>query len=87
MHLSPYGKITKTTLNKMADEASWDYVYNAPRSEWEKFTNKPYKVSSSNYILVKGNYKKCLGSAKNVYEFLEVSLTSLGHSWDNTCVE
>ena len=76
MELSTYGKITITTLRKMAEEAGYDDVYKAPRSTWESVSSKKYNVNSS-YVVVKGKYTKALGSAKKVYEFFEIVLTPI----------
>ena len=75
MKLSTYGKITITTLRKMAEEAGYD-VYKAPRSTWESVSSKKYNVNS-NYVVVKGNNFKALGSAKNVYKFFQTVLTPI----------
>ena len=75
MKLSTYGKITITTLREMAEQAGYD-VYKAPRSTWESVSFKKYN-DNSNYVVVKGNNFKALGSAKNAYKFFQIVLTPI----------
>lgn len=77
-YLSNRGKVTITTLRKLAEEAAWDDVYKPSKAEWESVASIPF--THSGYLLRKGNYKKIFRSARACYDFLEPNLIALGHS-------